>query len=96
MRQGIETNVRHIIRGPAKGKSRQVNPRVNSQSNQPRLQAMFQKYPFFTFRPVNIIQKNIYLSLLAVGYGDEIIEKGTDCVIRSDVVIADEKGAETY
>ena len=46
---------------------------------------MLQEYSLLLPCPVNIVREDIYLNLLAVRYGDEEIEEGTDCNLRSEV-----------
>jgi hypothetical protein len=50
-----------------------------SQSNEPRLQIMFQKYPLLALDLVNVINEDIDLYFLAVWYGIEVVQKGPDC-----------------
>ena len=55
--------------------SRKEGQNEGHTDNEPRLQIKFQEYPLLAFSRVNAI---VALDLFAVGYGNEVIQGGTD------------------
>ena len=67
-----------------------------SQTDQSRLKTVLQEYPFFPFRPLNVVLQYIDLDLLTIRDGHKEVKKGSDWSINMVRFRIDSRIVEKY